>query len=214
MRKRTAAKNDFEKNFYKLGSNSVYGKTLENVRNRVNVYITNDKKQKRRLTTQPHYKHSTHFNENLAAVHMGKIEVQLNKPAYVRASILDLSKHLMFEFHYEYAKKKWKGLKVLYTDTDSLIYKIPTEDVFEDTAGDVEKWFDTSSYPKDHPSCIPVGKNKNVLGVFKDECGGKIISEFVALREKCYSVKMDGGSEAWEIEIIFRQNSRWDSRTS
>ena len=192
---RTAAKNDFEKNFYKLQSNAVYGKILENVRNRVNVYITNDEKQKKRLTNQPHCKHSTHFNENLAAVHMGKIEVRLNKPVYCGASILDLSKHLMFNFHYEYAKKKWKGLKVLYTDTDSLIYDIPTEDVFVDTAADVEKWFDTSGYPKDHPSSIPVGKNKKVLGVFKDKCGGKIISEFVALRAKCYSIKMDGESE-------------------
>ena len=192
---RTAAKNDFEKNFFKLISNSVYGKTLENVRNRVKVYIVNDEKQKRRLTSQPHYKHSTHFNENLAAVHMGKLEVRLNKPVYCGAAILDLSKHLMFSFHYEYAKKKWKGLKVLYTDTDSLIYNIPTEDVFADTAGDAEKWFDTSGYPKDHPSCIPVGKNKKVLEVFKDECGGKIISEFVGLRAKCYSIKMDGGSE-------------------
>ena len=164
---RTAAKNDCEKNFFKLISNSVYGKTLENVRNRVNVYITNDEKQKRRLNTQPHYKHSTHFNENLAAVHMEKIEVRLNKPVYCGASILDLSKHLMFSFHNEYAKKKWKGLKVLYTDTDSLIYDIPTEDVFADTSADVEKWFDTSGYPKDHPSSIPVGKNKTSIGCFQ-----------------------------------------------
>ena len=98
---------------------------------------------------------------------MSKNPSCIKKPVYCGASILDLSKHLMFNFHYEYAKKKWKGLKVLYTDTDSLIYDIPTEDIFADTAGDVEKWFDTSGYPKDHPSSIPVGKNKKVLGVSK-----------------------------------------------
>ena len=176
-------------------SNSVYGKTLENVRNRVNVYITNDEKQKRRLAAKPHFKHATHFGEDIAAVHMGKIEVDLNKPVYCGASILDLSKNIMYRFHYGYAKEKWRGLKVLYTDTDSLIYKIETEDVFADTAVDVEKWFDTSGYPKNHPSVIPVRRNKKVLGVFKDECGGKIIAEFAALRAKCYSVKMDEGSE-------------------
>ena len=155
-----------------MKSNAVYGKTLENVRNRVNVYITNYENQKRRLTTQPHFKHTTHFNENLAAVHMGKTQVRLNKPVYCGASILDLSKYHMFKFHYEYAKPKWKGIKVLYTDTDSLIYDIPSEDVFADTAEDVEKWFDTSGYPADFPD-FPVGKNKKVLGVFKDECNGK-----------------------------------------
>ena len=164
---RTAAKNDFEKNFYKLQSNAVYGKTLENVRNRVNVYITNDEKQKRRLTTQPHYKHSTHFNENLAAVHMGKIEIQLNKPVYCGAAILDLSKHLMFNFHYEYAKKKWKGLKVLYTDTDSLIYDIPTEDVFADTAADVEKWFGQAVIQKIIHLLSQLGKIKKSWGFSK-----------------------------------------------
>ena len=164
---RTAAANSFEKDFYKLMSNSVYGKTLENVRNRQNVYIINDENQKRRLVSQPHFKHATHFNKNLAAVHMLKTTVELNKPVYCGASILDLSKFHMFKFHYEYAKPKWNRNKVLYTDTDSLIYDIPTDDVFKDTAEDVEKWFDTSGYPKDHPSSIPVGKNKKSFGCFQ-----------------------------------------------
>ena len=100
----------------------------------------------------------------------------------------------MYDFHYNYAKKKWPELKVLYTDTDSLIYDIPSTNIFEDISPDVEKGFDTSGYLPGF-SHIPVGKNKNVLGVFKDECGGKIISEFVALRAKCYSVKMDSSEE-------------------
>ena len=104
---------------------------MENVRNRVNVYLVNSEKTKQTLLTKPHFKHATHFGENLAAVHMGKIEVELNKPIYCGAAILDLSKCIMFGFHYGYAKKKWEKLKVLYTDTDSLIYEIETEDIFD-----------------------------------------------------------------------------------
>ena len=128
---------------------------------------------------------------------MGKIEVELNNPVFCGAAILDLSKCIMFGFHYGYAKKKWEKLKVLYTDTDSLIYEIETEDIFADTAEDVEKWFDTSGYAKDHPAAgigFPVGKNKNVPGVFKDECGGSMIAEFAELKAKSYSVLMDEGS--------------------
>ena len=103
---RTAAKNAFEKDFFKLMSNAVYGKTLENVRNRQNVYILNDPVKKRKYTSQPHFKSVTHFNQNLSAVHMLKTEVVLDKPVYCGASILDLSKYHMFDFHYNYAKKK------------------------------------------------------------------------------------------------------------
>ena len=194
---RTAAKNKFEQNFYKGQSNNVYGKTMENVRNRGNVYLVNSEKAKQKLVAKPHFKHATHFGENLVVVHMGKVEIELNKPIYCGAAILDLSKCIMFNFHYEYAKKKWEKIKVLYTDTDSLVYEIETQDIFADTAGDVEKWFDTSGYAKDHPAVgigFPVGKNKKVSGVFKDECGGKMISELAALRAKCYSVLMDKGN--------------------
>ena len=108
-------------------------------------------------------------------------------------SILDLSKTLMYEFHYGYAKKKWDGLKVLYTKSDSLFYEIETEDFFLDIADDVERWFDTSDFPKDHFSVIPVGKNKKVIGKFKDECCGKIMTEFVGLRTKLYSFLVQDG---------------------
>ena len=86
-------------------------------------------------------------------------------------------------------------MKVLYTDTDSLAYEINTKDFFADIAEDVETMFDTSYFPKDHPSCNPVGKNKKVIGMMKDECGGKIMKEFVALRSKLYSFLMDDGKE-------------------
>ena len=99
--------------------------------------------------------------------------------------ILDLSKTLMFDFYYNYAKKKWKDPKVLFTDTDSLVYEVETEDFFADIADDVETMFDTSNFPKDHSSCISTGKNKKVIGMMKDEAGGNI-KEFVGLRSKLY----------------------------
>ena len=189
---RTAAKNDFEKELFKLASNAVYGKTMENVRNRINMKLVNDRKKKANLVKKIHFKHATKFGEKIAAVHMKKTKVVLDKPIFVGAAILDLSKIHMFKFHYGYVKKKWEKVQVLYSDTDSLILEIETDDFFADTAEDVEKWFDTSKYPKDHfAENFPVGKNKKVLGMFKDEADGKIIRGFVGLRAKCYSVLME-----------------------
>ena len=191
---RTAAKNDFEKDLFKLGSNAVYGKTMENVRNRIDMKLVNDRKKKANLVKKINFKHATHFGEKLAAVHMRKTKVVLNKPIFCGAAILDLSKIHMFNFHYNYVKQKWEKVQVLYSDTDSLILEIQTDDFFQDTAGDVEKWFDTSGIPKTHFAVkdgFPVGKNKKVLGKFKDEAGGKIIREFVGLRPKCYSIQIE-----------------------
>ena len=191
---RTAAKNDFEKELFKLASNSVYGKTMENVRNRINMKLVNDRKKKAKYVKKINFKHATKFGEKIAAVHMKKTKVILNKPIFVGAAILDLSKIHMFKFHYDYVKNKWEKVKVLYSDTDSLILEIETDDFFADTAGDVEKWFDTSKYPKNHfavENGFPVGKNKKVLGMFKDEADGQIIRGFVGLRPKCYSVLME-----------------------
>ena len=191
---RTAAKNDFEKELFKLASNAVYGKTMENVRNRINMKLVNDRKKKANLVRKINFKHATKFGEKIAAVHMKKTKVTLDKPIFVGAAILDLSKIHMFKFHYGYVKKKWEKVKVLYSDTDSLILEIETDDFFADTGEDVEKWFDTSKYPKDHFAAkngFPVGKNKKVLGMFKDEADGQIIRGFVGLRPKCYSVLME-----------------------
>ena len=191
---RTAAKNDFEKELFKLASNAVYGKTMENVRNRINMRLVNDRKKKANLVRKINFKHATKFGEKIAAVHMKKTKVTLDKPIFVGAAILDLSKIHMFKFHYGYVKKKWEKVKVLYSDTDSLILEIETDDFFADTGEDVEKWFDTSKYPKDHFAAkngFPVGKNKKVLGMFKDEADGQIIRGFVGLRPKCYSVLME-----------------------
>jgi len=105
--------------------------------------------------------------------------------------ILDLSKTVMYNFHYNYMKPKCGSeAKLLYTDTDSYIYEIETDDFYRDIAGDVETWFDTSKFDASHPSGIPTGVNKKVIGMMKDEAAGKIIQEFVGLRAKQYSFKM------------------------
>ena len=122
---------------------------------------------------------------------MGESKVTLNKPIYLGQAILDLSKTLMYNFHYGYVKPKYGDrARLLFRDTDSLCYRIQTEDFYEDIAEDVPKWFDTSNYPKGHPIG---GANKKVLGMMKDEAGGETIFEFVGLRSKLYAYKMDDG---------------------
>ena len=191
---RTKGTTDFEKDFYKLMNNSVFGKTMENVRNRVNVKLVTNKKALNKLVKKANYKRVNEFHENLVAVHMEKATVKLNKPIYLGMSILDLSKTLMYRFHYEYVKPKWENkAKLLFTDTDSLCYEIETDDVHKDISENVSEWFDTSNYDKDHPSGIPTGKNKKVIGFFKDECGGVPITEFVGLKAKSYSFETSDG---------------------
>ena len=185
---RAKATNDFEKDFFKLMNNSVFGKTMENIRNRVDIRLVTRVSQAKRLTCKPNYQHHTIFSKNLAAVHMKKVSLKFNKPVYLGMSILDLSKTLMYDFHYNYIKLKYgDNAKLLFTDTDSLAYEIQTEDFYRDISSDVELRFDTSNYPKDHPSGILTGVNKKVIGMFKDEASGKQIAEFVGLRAKLYS---------------------------
>ena len=194
---RTEANNEFEKDFFKLMNNTVFGKTMENIRNRVDVKLVNDKKQAEKLSAKPNYKHCNTFCEDLVAIHMKKTKLDFDKPVYLGMCILDLSKTLMYDFHYNYIKKKYGDkAKLLLTDTDSLMYEIQTEDFYKDISGDVKDRFDTSGYPFDHPSGIPSGFNKKVLGMFKDEVNGDIIDEFVGLRAKLYSYKMFEGKES------------------
>ena len=193
---RALAKNNFEKDFFKLMNNSVFGKTMENIRNRVNVKLVDSGEQFKKLAAKPNYNSRKIFNENLVSVHMKKTSLTMNKPVYLGMSILDLSKTVMYDFHYKYIKPKYGSkAKLLFTDTDSFLYEIQTEDFYKDIAGDVKDRFDTSDYPENHPSKIPTGINKKVLGMFKDEAAGKTIKEFVGLRAKLYSYKMDEGEE-------------------
>ena len=203
---RTKAKNNFEKDFYKLMNNSVFGKTMENIRNRVNVKLVNSVEKARKLIAKPNFRSRKIFSENFISVHMKKTSLLMNKPVYLGACILDLSKTVMYDFHYNYIKQKYGDkAKLLFTDTDSLFYEIETEDFYKDISGDVKDRFDTSDYPENHPSGIPTGINKKVLGMFKDETGGKIIKEFVGLRAKLYSYKMHEGEESKKCKGVKRQ---------
>ena len=119
-----------------------------------------------------------------------------NKPIYVGQAILDLSKTLMFDFYYNYIRKKFGDrAELLFTDTDSLMYLIKTDDFYQDINKDIKRKFDTSDYPEKHPSGIKTGTNKKVIGKFKDEVGGKQITHFVGLRPKLYSFKFEDNSE-------------------
>ena len=200
---RTKANNNFEKDFFKLMNNSVFGKTMENIRNRVDVKLVNTKEKLRKLAAKPNFKGRKIFSENLVSVHMKKTSLTMNKPVYLGMCILELSKIIMFDFHYNYIKSKYTDkAKLLFTDTDSLMYEIQTEDFYKDISGDVKDRFDTSDYPENHPSGIPTGINKKVLGMMKDEAAGKIIKEFVGLRSKLYSFIMDDGGELKSVKEL------------
>ena len=172
---RSKAQHEFEKDFFKLMNNSVFGKTIENIRNRVNIRLVNNQKSLKKCAAKPNFDHCTVFDEDLVAVHM-KTELVFNKPVYLGMSILDLSKTLMYDFHYKYIKKKFGSkANLLFTDTDSLCYEIEKEDFFEDISADAQEKFDTSNFSLSHPSGIPTGINKKVPEKFKDEAGGEII---------------------------------------
>ena len=240
---RKLAKNDFEKDLFKMINNSVFGKTMENIRkDRVIKLLTTDKKRYK-LVSEPNYHTINLISEDLSIIEMTKTKVKMNKPIYLGLSILEISKILMYEFWYDYMKPKYNdnvklcysdtdsfiiniktndlsiiemkktkvkmnkpiylGLSILeisktlmyefwydymkpkcndnvklcYSDTDSFIINIKTNDFYEDIATDVENRFDTSNYEVKRP--LPMGKNKKVIGLMKDELGGKIITEFV-----------------------------------
>ena len=185
---RKNAKNSFEKDFFKLMNNSVFGKTMENLRKRVNIELVTDEKRLNKLSAKPTYVSSKIFNENLVGVHTKKERLLLDKPSYVGMCILDLSKTHMYDFHYNYIKKKYPDSQLLFTDTDSLFYHIKSEkDIYEEFWVDREL-FDNSDYP--NSSKYFSDENKKVIGKFKDEAAGKPILEFVGLKSKMYSYKI------------------------
>ena len=164
---RKEAKDNFGKDFFKLMNNSVFGKTMENVRKHRDIkFITTDKRRNQ-LVSEPNYHATKWFSENLLAIEMKKIKVEINKPVYLALSILEISKTLMYEIWYDYIKPKYQdNAKLYYMDTDSFIIDIKTEDFHEDIADDVKKRSDTSNYEVDRP--LPTGKNKKAIGLMKD----------------------------------------------
>ena len=136
---RTKAKNAFEKYFFKLMNNSVFGKTMENVRLHKDIKLVTDKKRCKKYTSKPNYHSTTAFSEHLIGIEMRKVEVIMNKPVYLGQAILDLSKIVMYEYHYDYMLPKYgRKAKLCYQDTDSLVYHIKTEDFYKDIADDVK----------------------------------------------------------------------------
>ena len=204
--KRTNAKNAFEKDFFKLMNNSVFGKTMENLRKRVDVRLVTDENKLLKMAAKPTYVSSKIFNENLVAVHKIKETLTLNRPAYVGMCILDLSKTLMYDFHYNYIKQKYGSkAKLLFTDTDSLTYEIETSDVYQDFWNDKDK-FDNSDYPQDSQYFNTT--NKKVIGKFKDEVAGIPITEFVGLRSKMYSYMKDNDKDEKTAKEIKKDNDK------
>ena len=162
----------------------------------VDIRLISSDKVTQKLAEKSNYDCCTISDENLIAVYMKKTKLYFNETVYLGMSILYLSKSLMYDFHYNYFKTKYgDNFKLLFTDTGSLAYGIKTKDFYKDIKPDIEKRFDTSDYPTNHPSGIKIGLNSKVLGMFKDKAGGKQIVEFVGLRAKLYSYKMLDGSE-------------------
>ena len=179
-KKRMNAANDFEKDFFKLMINSFYGKTIENLKKRINVRFVNNEKDFLKYTSRPTYVIHKLFDKDFAAIHEIKPVLILNKPIYVGVTVLDLSKWMMHDFHYNFIKKNFNA-ELLFTDTDSLSYEIKLENVYKE----FYQWKRLccfSNYSKD--SKFFDDSDKKVIGKMKDEYGGVIIGEFVGLKSK------------------------------
>ena len=183
--------NDFEKDFFKLINNAVFGKTMENVRKHRDIKLVKTDHRRNKLVSEPNYHTMKLINDNLAIIEMRKVKVKMNKPIYPGLSIFEISKITMYEFWYDYVKSKYGNrARLCYMDTDSFVINIKTKDFYKDIAENIKERFYTSSYIYDK-LLLHTGVNKKVVGLMKDELGGGIITEFTALRPKAYSYKMD-----------------------
>ena len=197
---RKEAKNDFEKGLFKLINNSVFRKTMKYVRKHRDIKLVTTDEKRNKLVSEPNYHTTKRFSESLLAIEMKNTKVKMNQPIYLGMSILDISKTIMYKFWYDYFKPKYGDkVKLCYTDTDSFIIHIITEDFFEDISNDVVSWYDTFSYDENDKRLVPIGKNKKVIGLFKDELGGRIMKEFCTLGAKTYSYLMDDDSKVKKI---------------
>ena len=149
-------------------NNSVFGKTMENVRKHRNIKLVTTDQKRNKLVSEPNYHTTKRFSESLLAIEMKKTEVKMNKPVYLDMSILDISKAIMYKFWYDYIKPKYEDeAKLCYTDTDSFIIHLVTADFFVDISNDVERWFDTSNYDEKDKRPLPIGKDIKVMGCLK-----------------------------------------------
>ena len=157
---------EFSKNMYKLLNNCIYGKSIEDQRKRMNIKLVNDKKTYQRCVNKPNFISQKIFDKNFASVHCSKTVLTINKPIYVGFCILELSRLLMYQFHYDYVLKTFDDVELLFTDTDSLVYENKDGNVYNQCFKD-KHLFDFSGYPKD--SVYYCDLNKKVLGETKDE---------------------------------------------
>lgn len=175
-------------------NNSVYGKTLENLRLRSDIRLINDWKGRiggRNLIARPNFKNCKIFNQNLAAIELQKTHILMDRPVITGMCILDISKVVMYKFLYDYLKPKYgPNVSIIYTDTDSYITEIRTSDVYKDIRDDPSE-FDTSDYSEDNIYGIK-HHNKKVPGKFKDELNGEVVVAVAGLRAKCYAVRTYG----------------------
>ena len=207
--KKKNSNDEFNKNLYKLINSSKYGKSIENIRKRINVKLVKDKRRYLKIVNKPSFVSQKIIDKNFVAVHCSKKVLTLNKPIYIEFCILELSKLLMYRFRYDYVLKTF-DVKLLLTDTDSLVYEIKGCDIYEQCFKDKEL-FDFSGYSKN--SVYYCDTNKKVLGKMKDEYNGNKIEEFVRLKSKMYSLLGCDDKEvskAKGVNLILKHNEYVD----
>ena len=182
---------------------------MQNDRKHGDMKLVTTEAKRNKLACEPNYHSTKCISKHLLVIEMKKTEVKINKPIYLGQAVLDLRKTLTLEFWYDYLKPMYGDkIRLCYTDTDSFIMHIKVDDFYKDISADVDKWFDTSNFNKNDNRPLEIGKNKNVLGKFKDELGGKIMTKLCALRAKTYSFLIDDFTDDYEKNRIVNKKSK------
>jgi hypothetical protein len=184
---RKNATNDFAKDLFKLMINSVFGRSIQNNRKHLNIKLALNEKQASKWLVKPNFEQFNIINNDKALIKMRKSTVKLDKPIYVGFTILELSKAHMYNLHYDVFKHYYKDdIKLIYCDTDSLLYEIKTNDYYDDLKNDFKDIMDFSNYDTKHE--LYDDRHKKLIGYLKDEYGGQIVTKFVGLKSKLYSI--------------------------
>lgn len=180
--------------FYTHKTSFSEGKTMENLRSRVDIKLKSDwegRQGARMLISRPNFKRFTIFDEDLVAIELKRTNILMNKPIAIGLAILDISKVVMYDFHYNFMKPRYgDNVTLTYTDTDSFIYQVKSECFYTDMKQHIGK-YDTSDYPLNNAYDMP-RVNKKIPGLFKDELNGEVVTAFVGLRSKMYCVQSGG----------------------
>lgn len=193
--KRQESKSAFEKNFWKLMVNAIYGKSIEDVRKHTEIKLELSLDGAMKQMRRPMCEKFFILDENKALFKMRRRKVHLNKPIFVGFTVLEFSKLHIYQLHYDIFKKYFgEYIELIYTDTDSLIYHIKTDNIYNDFKK-LHYIFDFSDYPKDHFSGLSTDIHKKKLGYLKDEMNGKHILEFIALKPKVYAMKTEDSTK-------------------